>query len=367
MNTVGTPDPTAITLGLGPDAIAVGTTVEAFAPGRVNLIGEHTDYTGGLALPMAVDMGTTVRGVRTASAVHLTSDDLAGVVEIANAAAGVADPAATDPAWGAYVAAVADELARRGQGGGFDGVVRSTLPIGAGLSSSASLELAVALALGFSGTAMDLARVGQTAEQRASGVPCGLMDQLTSACAVPGHALLIDFATNAVATIALPDNVEVVVVHSGQSRTLAGSAYAQRRAECEVAAERVGPLRHADLADVDAIADPIVRRRARHVVTENRRVLDMVTALDSGDTEAAGALLSASHHSLAHDFEVSTDVLDALVTRLEAIDGVFGARLTGAGFGGCVVALTTPGTLAASDGVWPVRAAGGASVAAVDA
>lgn len=355
-------DPTAVIVGLDPAATPEGTAVEAFAPGRVNLIGEHTDYTGGLALPMAIDMGTTVRGVRATTSVRLTSSDAAGMVEIPDVTAPIADPAATGPPWGAYVAAVIDGLTRRGQGGGFDGIITSTLPIGAGLSSSASFELAVALALGFRGSTADLARLGQDAEQRASGVPCGLMDQMSSACGLPGHCLLIDFSTSAVTAVPMPDDIEVVVVHSGQSRTLAGSAYARRRAECEAAAEQVGPLRHADLAGVDTITDAVVRRRARHVVTENQRVLDMVAALDAGDAVGAGSLLTASHRSLADDFEVSTDILDTLVARLEAIDGVFGARLTGAGFGGCVVALTAPGTLTPSDGVWPVRPAGGASV-----
>jgi galactokinase len=355
-------DPTAVFLGLDPTHVTDATTIEAFAPGRVNLIGEHTDYTGGLALPMAVDMGTTVRGTRTGSAVRLASAGIPGLVEIANAAAGVTDPAATDPPWGTYVAAVVDELSRRGQVNGFDGIIGSTLPIGAGLSSSASLELAVALALGFHGTAADLATLGQAAEQRASGVPCGLMDQLASACGIPGHALLIDFSTLEVAAVPMPGDIEVVVVHSGQSRTLAGSAYAQRRAECEAAAERVGPLRHARLSAVEALDDPVLRKRARHVVTENQRVLDMVDALHAGDPVTAGQLLTASHRSLARDFEVSTDVLDTLVSRLESTDGVFGARLTGGGFGGCVVALTAPGSLAAADNVWPVRPAGGATV-----
>lgn len=355
-------DPTTAIIGLDRSDIAADATVEAFAPGRVNLIGEHTDYTGGLALPMAVDMGTTVRGTRSGPAVRLASAHMAGLVEIPDAAAGVSDPHAISPQWGTYVAAVVDELAQRGQAHGFDGVIGSTLPIGAGLSSSASLELAVTLALGFHGTTADLAALGQIAEQRASGVPCGLMDQLTSACGIPGHALLIDFSTSAVTAVTMPDDLEVVVVHSGQSRTLATSAYAQRRLECEAAADAVGPLRDADLSAVESLGNPVLRSRARHVVTENQRVLDMVTALNNADAVGAGRLLTASHQSLAQDFGVSTGVLDTLVARLESIDGVFGARLTGAGFGGCVVALTVPGTLTAADGVWPVQPAGGATV-----
>ena len=355
-------------VGIPCSATPSGTGVEAFAPGRVNLIGEHTDYTGGLALPMAIQLGTTVRVERGGQSLELASEQLPGTVRVDDVSATVPDAAAVTPPWGTYVAGVLAELQRHGSPGGAVGSISTTLPVGAGLSSSASFELAVALALGFHGPACDLARLAQRAEQAASGVPCGLLDQTASACGVGGHALLIDFegaesGASIRDLVALPDDLEVVVVHSGQSRTLVGSAYADRRAECERAAEALGPLRTVDPDAIDRLDDPRLRRRARHVVTENLRVLAMVDALNRADLVTAGRLLHASHASLRDDFEVSTPALDALVGRLESTPGVFGARLTGAGFGGCVVAFTEPGTLAAAPGHWPVTASDGARVA----
>ena len=308
-------------------------TVQAFAPGRVNLIGDHTDYTGGLAMPMAVEWGTTVDVVRGGSRVELRSsaDDEPAVVDL-----DVADPRAVTPAWARYVAGVV-AVVRPAEGA--SGTVETTLPVGAGLSSSASLEVAVALALGFEGPPMELALACQRAEHLASGVPSGVMDQLASVLGEPGHALLIDFSSLDVEPVPVPDGVDVVVVHSGETRALVGSAYAERRAQCEAAAEIIGPLRQASLDDVARLDDDVVRRRARHVVTENQRVLDFAAALRAGDLAGAGRLMAASHASLARDFEVSTPRLDALVAELSATPGVYGARLTGAGFGGCAVAL----------------------------
>jgi galactokinase len=184
------------------------------------------------------------------------------------------------------------------------------------------------------------------------------MDQLVSAAGVAGSALLIDCASLSMTPVPLPADVEVVVVHSGQARTLAGSAYARRRAECEAAERHVGPLRTASRRAVEGLADLVQRRRARHVVTENERVAAAADALDRGDLVGAGRLMLASHASLRDDFEVSTPALDRLVAELAATPGVFGARLTGAGFGGCVVALVAPGTTVRGD---RVRAAAGAS------
>jgi galactokinase len=308
----------------------------AFAPGRVNLIGEHTDHQGGFVLPMAVQLGTTV-DVDVAGEVRLRSDAEPAEVVLP---LDVRDPASVDPSWGRYIAGVLEQV-RPSEG--VRGTVTTTLPVGAGLSSSAALEVAVASALGFDGPPLELARLCQRAEQRASGVPCGIMDQLASAAGVEGHALLIDCRTDEVTPVALPAGVEVVAVHSGQARELAGSAYAKRRAACEAAASEIGPLRDADLDDLSVIGSEEVRRRARHVLTENRRVLDFVAACRSGDVGALGPLLAASHASLRDDFEVSTPALDQLVDRLVATPGVLGARLTGAGFGGCAVALCEPG------------------------
>ena len=330
-------------------------TVRAVAPGRVNLIGDHTDYTGGLVLPMAIDLATEVEGEPGGGAVVLESTGVAGraVVPL-----DVDDPQSLSPGWARYVAGVVAELR---PDRGFEGVVRSTVPVGAGLSSSAALEVAVALALGFDGTPLELAELCQRAEQRASGVPCGIMDQLASAAGVDGHALLIDCTTNGVSPVPVPADVDVVVVHSGEHRALSGSAYAERRAQCEAAAAVVGPLRDASLDAVDDIDDDVVRRRARHVVTENHRVRAFADALRDGRYGDAGDLMVASHASLRDDFEVSTPGLDALVERLLAAGGVHGARLTGAGFGGCIVALTEPGAASGVSAVqWRVRPAGAA-------
>ncbi len=326
-------------------------TVTARAPGRVNLIGDHTDYLDGLVLPIALDRGTTVRGEPGGDTVVLRSEDEpeAAVVPLA-----VEDPSAVEPAWARYVAGVVAEVR---PAVGFEGTVTTTLPIGAGLSSSAALEVAVALALGCDAPPVELARACQRAEQLASGVPSGIMDQLASAAGVAGHALLIDCRTLQVRPIAVPDGAEVVVVDSGERRTLAGSAYAERRAQAELAAEVIGPLRDASVADVERLPDPVLAARARHVITENARVWACAEALDGGWAAEAGVHLTASHASLRDDYEVSTPGLDALVERLVATPGVHGARLTGAGFGGCVVALTEAGAL---DEGWVVRPSGGA-------
>jgi galactokinase len=344
--------------------------VRAHAPGRVNLIGDHTDYTGGLALPMAIDLGTDVVLERDEALrrVELASLDRAGraVIDVSDPVADpradpVGDPVDDPPAWARYVRGV---IAMTTPTTGGVGTVSSTLPIGAGLASSAALEVAVALAVGFEGTELELARACQQAEQLAAGVPCGVMDQLTSVCGRQDHALLLDCASLAVSPVALPDEVEVVALHSGRARGLAGSAYAARRAECEAAAAVVGPLREATPPEVESIRDPVLRRRARHVVTENARVRETAQAIAAGDLESAGAAMAASHHSLAVDFEVSTPALDEMVDELMATPGVYGARMTGAGFGGCVVALAEPGAVVAGGRRpgWILRATAGASV-----
>ncbi|MDQ3575034.1 MAG: galactokinase [Actinomycetota bacterium] len=328
-------------------------TVRAHAPGRVNLIGDHTDYTGGLVLPMAIDRGTTVSLERGGRRLVLESADeeQPAVVDL-----DIADPSAASPAWARFVAGVVKEM--HPPIGGV-GTVHTDLPIGAGLSSSAALEVALALALGFDGPPLALAQLCQRAERAASGVPCGIMDQLASAAGVAGHGLLIDCSSLSLTPVPIPDGVDVVVVHSGERRSLSASAYAERRAECEAAMAMVGPLREIDVGDVARMDEPLLCRRARHVVTENARVLAFADALAGADTAAAGRLMVESHRSLRDDFEVSTTALDRLVDRLLDVPGVHGARLTGAGFGGCVVALADAGALAEG---WPVEASGGATV-----
>ncbi len=323
----------------------MSTTIRAVAPGRVNLIGDHTDYMGGLVLPMAIDLHTTVIGVRGGDRIRLTSAQDAEPLDLVLP---VGDPALVTPAWGRYVAGVAAELdaitVAEGRNGvdGFTGTVSSTVPPGSGLSSSAALELAVALALGMDASAVELATRCQRAELAATGVPCGIMDQLCSAAGVAGHALLIDCTTLEVTPVPVPTDLTVWVIDSGQPRTLDGSAYAERRAECEAAAALIGPLPSAPAEHIELLDDELHRRRARHVRSECDRVRAFAAALAADDAERAGELMLESHASLRDDFEVSTPTLDALVERLAARPGVLGARLTGAGFGGSVVALTSP-------------------------
>jgi galactokinase len=327
--------------------------IKAFAPGRVNLIGDHTDHQGGLVLPIAIDRGTTVTGEAGGDRVQLRSDDEDGLVEVR---VGGGPPLTLGPEWGRYVSAIV-ELERPAQG--FVGNVSTTLPLGAGLSSSAALELAVAVALGFEGSPLELARLCQESEYLAVGVPCGIMDQLASAAGVADHALLIDCHDTSIDLVPMPEGVDVLVVDSGQRRSLEETAYNQRLLECARAAEEVGPLRL--LPEVGGITDPVARRRARHVVSEIVRVRAFADALRSSDVQAAGELMFESHESLRNDFEVSTPRLDVMVRDLAATPGIYGARLTGAGFGGSVVALAAHG-IALPEGAIRVRASAGAGV-----
>ena len=306
------------------------------APGRVNLIGDHTDYMGGLALPMAINLATTITATTANSVIQLTSAQLPGEVDVPLPAT---QTNLVTPSWGRYVAGVAEEL---GSTKGFVGRVTSTLPLGSGLSSSAALEVATALALGGSGSPLEIAIRCQAAEQRASGVPCGIMDQLVIASGSEGNGLLIDFSDNSVSTVAIPNTAQFWVIHSGEERHLVGSAYAERRAQAEQAASLLGPLPQADLSSINALADALLRRRARHVRTECSRVRLFAKALLQSDLDQCGELMLESHLSLRDDYEVSTAKMDSLVNQLCATPGVYGARLTGAGFGGCVVALARP-------------------------
>lgn len=310
------------------------------APGRVNLIGDHTDYNEGFVLPVAIDLGCTVRATRRDDGVvRLRSEDVDGEVELA--ADGSTAPEAVEEPWGRYAAGVVGTLAERGRPAvGVDAVVSSTIPLGAGLSSSAALEVALALALcdaaEFELPLLELAIACQEAEQVATGVPCGIMDQLASLAGRHNHALLIDCRSLDVRPIPLPPRLAVLIVHSGVSRTLVGSEYAERRQACEAVAALLG-LESLRDATAEQVAD---EPRARHVVSENARVLEAAGALQEGDVAALGPLLNASHASLRDDFEVSTPELDALVEALREA-GAIGARLTGAGFGGCVVGLAS--------------------------
>lgn len=313
--------------------------IDATAHGRINIIGDHTDYTGGFVLPMTIEASTIVSGVLDdVDRWDLTSDDEPDRVEITSA---VDDPSSVRPDWGRYVAGVLDEIRRSGRSvPGFRGHVSTSLPIGSGLSSSAALEIAVARIALHDDTIepRELALLCQRAEHRASGVPCGIMDQLCIAAGTPNVPLLIDCESLLVESVELPDSVHVTYEFV-TPRRLAGSEYSTRVSQARTATDLLGPLRDADPRDVESIDDPILRRRARHIVTENRRVLDFVSVARAGDVDTMGRLMIESHRSMRYDYETSNDVMDAAVDRTLAEPDVLGARLTGGGFGGCVVAL----------------------------
>jgi galactokinase len=306
------------------------------APGRVNLIGDHTDYNEGFVLPFAVDRSCVV-AARRSETVRVRSLETGDAVEVA--ADGSVAPSRVLPAWGRYVAGVVHELAALGRPPmGIDAVLASDVPLGSGLSSSAALEVACAVALAdvaaWSAAPGVLAEACRRAEELATGVPCGIMDQLASLAGRAGHALLLDCRSLEIRELPLPAGLAVLVVHSGSSRSLAASEYAERRRECEALAAKLGVRALRD-ATAEQVADEPL---GRHVVSENARVLDAAQALVEGDVEWLGRLLDESHASLRDDFRVSTPELDVLVAELVRA-GARGARLTGAGFGGCVVAV----------------------------
>jgi galactokinase len=328
-------------------------TACVFAPGRVNLIGEHTDYSGGLVLPVALTLGITVRWRPHSRAIRLRSEAFPETVELA--------PDGTAPddlaGWGRYAAAVAELLAERGRpAAGLDGTVSSTLPVGAGLSSSAALTVAIGLALcraaEFELPRLELAHVAREAERRAVGVPVGLMDPAVSLLARRGHALLLDCGTERHRHVPLPPELAVVVLDSGVRHRLEHSGYGTRRAELERALPALGGARpsEVDVAEADAAAcsagvDEAARRRLRHVVSENERVRACVRALEAPggpDRTALAEIFRAGHASLRDDFEVSIPELDLLVD-LACAGGAFAARMTGGGFGGSIVALADAG------------------------
>jgi galactokinase len=287
-----------------------------WAPGRVNLIGEYTDLAGGLVLPAALDLGVRVEAT-AAETIDLRSRDLAGVARLAPDGTGLVD----DSGWGRYVAAVAAELAALGRPAvGLAGEVSSTLPIGAGLSSSAALEVGVGLALcavaDFPLEPLELARAAQRAEHRAVGVPSGLMDQAACVLGRADCAILLDTGTLEHELVPIPAELAIVIIHSGVTRRLEDSGYAARKQELEA-------------------GDP---RRRRHVETENERVRAAAEALCTGDFARLGEIFRAGHESLRVDFEVTIPELDRLV-ELAYAHGAVAARMTGGGFGGAIVAL----------------------------
>jgi galactokinase len=328
------------------------------APGRVNLIGEHTDYNEGFVLPAAIDLEIRIA--------YLPADDRH--VELVRLDGGARDgfdldgPRAKAGTWLDYVVGTAWALGEAGLTlTGLRGVIDSTLPPNAGLSSSAAIELASAWALLDDATPtvdpFTLARLCQRAENAYVGVQSGLMDQFAESCGVDGSALLLDCRSGEWRPIPLPPDVALVVCHTGSPRHLGGSEYNLRRRQCDAAVAALAAhepsirsLRDVTPETLAAAADdldPIAFRRARHVVTENARVEATVAALAAGDLAAVGRLFAQSHASLRDDFEVSSPELDAMVEIASVVPGVIGARMTGAGFGGCTVNLVRPDAVAA--------------------
>ena len=325
------------------------------APGRVNLIGEHTDYNDGYVLPIAIDRSALVAAARrTDRTVRLRTLDFGDQVAFS------LDDVRYDERhrWSNYQRGVTDELLKLGvQLPGIDVLITSDVPVASGLSSSAALEVSMAVLwqtlVGFDLPRPELALLCQRAENNFVGVNCGIMDQFISALGAENAALLIDCRSLDYQSVSLPDGVAVVVMDTNKARGLADSAYNTRRSECEegVALLRehlpgIRALRDVPLAEFERYAEGLpdnVRRRCRHVVTEDARTLEGVQALSEGDAVTFGRLMDASHVSLRDDSEVSCAELDAMVEAAWGTPGVIGARMTGGGFGGCAVALVEQG------------------------
>jgi galactokinase len=319
----------------------------AQAPGRVNLIGEHTDYNGGFVFPMAIDRAARIAlRPREDRRVRVHAIDFGETVEFD---IGTLTPGPRSGHWSEYVKGMAWSLRDAGVDvRGWDGVLGSDVPIGAGLSSSAAIELAAARAFHaasrFDWDPTTLARRAQHAENAWVGVQCGIMDQLISAAAVEGSALLIDCRSLETTPVPLPAGLRVVVLDTATRRGLVDSAYNERRAQCERAASTLGvPMLRDATSDLlrsrEHDLDPVTYRRARHVITEDARTLDAADAAKAWDAARLGRLADESHESLRHDFEVSSAALDTMVSCARDAGGCVGARMTGAGFGGCALAL----------------------------
>lgn len=323
------------------------------APGRVNLIGEHTDYNDGFVLPCAIDRRTVVAWGPGGDTMHVIAADLGERDRFALGS--MISPGAD---WANYVRGVATELIQAGHAlAPLDLAIAGDVPLGAGLSSSASLEVAVALAM-TRGTLdpVTAARIGQRAENRFVGCACGIMDQLVSATAILDHAMLIDCRSLTSRAVPIPVEWTVLVIDSGVRHAHASGKYNLRRQECDRAARHYGvsALRDLDSATLlierDGL-DDVAFRRARHVVSENARVLAAADALVAGDLVAMGRLMAASHASMRDDFAITVPAIDRIVELADGvIDGTGGARMTGGGFGGSVVALIphrrAPGVMA---------------------
>lgn len=328
----------ADTFGIAPDLVAR-------APGRVNLIGEHTDYNDGFVLPCAIGPATMVAASkRNDREMHIVAADFANATDRFT----LDEIGHGEQGWSDYVRGMIDALQKSGFAlTGANLAISGNLPKGAGLSSSASLEVAVGQAmLALAGTEVDrtrLAQIAQAAECDFVGTKCGIMDQLISAQGKAGHALLIDCRSLALTDAPVPEDVAIMIVHSGVTRGLVDGHYNERRRQCEAAAAAmcVAALRDADMAMLDAAGlDAVTQARARHVITENQRTLDATAALAKSDLKSLGRLMAESHASMRYDFDITVPPIDHLVALLQSVIGEEGgARMTGGGFGGACVAV----------------------------
>jgi len=332
------------------DTFGEAAAILVQAPGRVNLIGEHTDYNDGLVLPCAIDYRTAIAARRRGDGVvHVVAADYGNAVDEFRLDAPI--ERLGQPMWANYVRGMVQDLVKLGLPmQGMDMVIAGDVPQGAGLSSSASLMVAIgtlfATLPGFDKLSpVDIALGAQRAENDFVGTKCGNMDQISSACGRQDHALMIDCRSLDVKPVPIPDGAAIMIFHSHVERGLVDSEYNTRRAQCEAAARHFGvpALRDVDpamLAARGAELDPMTLRRARHVVTENDRVVAAAEALAAGDLARMGELMAASHASMRDDFEITVPLIDQLVEIVkDAIGDRGGVRMTGGGFGGCVVAL----------------------------
>ncbi len=329
------------------------------APGRVNLIGEHTDYNEGFVMPLAIERAVWIAlAPREDRRVVVESLDFGGMIDFELDEVASAQPASghplrpsgrTGPTWGAYFAGVAWSLHHTGWPlHGWEGVVQGDVPVGAGLSSSAAVEVAVACAFAARGNwpikIVPVATACQRAENQWVGVGCGIMDQLVSLAGKKNHAVLIDCRSLEWRLVPFPAEAAIVIMDTGTRRGLADSEYNMRRAQCEQAARLLSLRALRDLnwenwPSCESVLPEPFRRRARHVVSENHRTLQAVEAMEQRALDRLGRLLVESHHSLRNDFEVSGPALDTMVEIALAQAGCLGARMTGAGFAGCAIAL----------------------------
>lgn len=319
----------------------------ASSPGRVTVLGEHTDYNDGLALAVATTQRTTASLIPARD----------GMVRVASDALGRASCPIGSPAGPPFLTLAAALVAAAGLPGAAIEVT-STLPVGAGLSSSAAYAVAIALAAGLDGDPVELARACQAAEHLA-GADVGLLDPLVVLCARPAAVVDLDFSTLTTAQLELSAEIGLSVVDTGVRRELSSSAYRQRRDECTAAAALLGPLGLLDERDAAQVGDPVLQRRARHVASECRRVRQARGALREGDLATLGALLDEGHASLRDDFDASTDAVERCRDAVRALPGVAGVRLTGGGFGGALVVAHEPDAVLDAGGRFCARLGAG--------